>query len=89
VEENGRISVCFFTKSSLKKFHTTIKGDLMDTEKIMDNLFKELGVALKAISTAKTVEDKVAYSQIIKNLSESLGVFLDLATTIMEDEIED
>jgi hypothetical protein len=61
----------------------------MDTEKIMDNLFKELGVALKAIGNAKTMEEKVAYSQIIKNLSESLGVFLDLATTILEDDLED
>ena len=61
----------------------------MDTEKIMENLFKELGVALKAISNAKTVEDKVAHSQIIKNLSESLGVFLDLATTIMEVDLDD
>jgi hypothetical protein len=58
----------------------------MDTEKIMENLFKELGAALEAISTAKTVEDKLAHSQIIKNLSESLGIFLDLATTIMEDD---
>jgi hypothetical protein len=61
----------------------------MDTEKIMENLFKELGAALEAISTAKNVEEKLAHSQIIKNLSESLGVFLDLATTIMEDDIED
>ena len=61
----------------------------MDTDKIMENLFNELGVALKAISSAKTVEDKVAYSQIIKNLSESLGIFLDLATTIMEDDVDD
>ena len=62
----------------------------MDTEKIMENLFKELGAALTAISTAKTVEEKVAHSQVIKNLSESLGIFLDLATTIMEDdELED
>jgi hypothetical protein len=61
----------------------------MDTEKIMENLFKELGVALKGMSNAKTVEDKVAYSQIIINLSESLGVFLDLATTMMEDDPED
>ncbi|MGC1403282.1 MAG: hypothetical protein WA974_10190 [Thermodesulfobacteriota bacterium] len=58
----------------------------MDPEKIMDNLFKELGAALKSISNAKTVEEKVAYSQIIKNLSESLGVFLDLAGNMAEYE---
>jgi hypothetical protein len=61
----------------------------VDPEKIMDNLFKELGAALKSLSSAKTVEEKVAYSQIIKNLSESLGVFLDLAGNMAEyDEDE-
>ena len=38
----------------------------MDPEKIMDGLSKELGTALKAISNAKTVEEKLAYSQIKK-----------------------
>ena len=61
----------------------------MDPEKIMDNLFEELGASLKSLSSAKTVEEKVAYSQIIKNLSESLGVFLDLAGNMAEyDEDE-
>jgi hypothetical protein len=61
----------------------------VDPEKIMDNLFKELGTALKSLSSSKTVEEKVAYSQIIKNLSESLGVFLDLAGNMAEyDEDE-
>jgi hypothetical protein len=62
---------------------------MVDTEKIMENLFNELGMALKAISSAKTVEDKVAYSQIIKNLSESLGIFLDLAAAMTEDDLDD
>jgi hypothetical protein len=61
----------------------------MDPEKIMDGITKELGVALKAMSTAKKVEEKVAYSQIIKNLCESLGVFLDLANTMMDYEEEE
>jgi hypothetical protein len=61
----------------------------MDTEKIMENLFKELGASLKAISTVKTIEDKVAYSQIIKNLSESLGIFLELAASMLEEGTED
>jgi hypothetical protein len=61
----------------------------MNPEKIMDGITKELGVALKAMANAKTVEDKVAHSQIIKNLCESLGVFLDLATTMMDYEEEE
>lgn len=61
----------------------------MNPEKIIDNLFNELDVAIKAISKAKTVEEKVAHSQIVKNLSDSLGVFLNLANTILDDDIDD
>jgi len=50
---------------------------------------KELDVALKAMSKAKTVEEKVMHSQIVKNLSESLGVFLNLASDMMGNGIDD
>jgi hypothetical protein len=61
----------------------------MNPEKIMDGLSKELESALKAMSNAKSIEDKVAYSQIIKNLCESLGVFLNLASDMMEDDFDE
>ena len=38
----------------------------MEPDKIMENLFKELGAALKALSNVKTVEEKVSYSQSYK-----------------------
>lgn len=56
----------------------------MDPEKIMDGLTTELSSAMKGMSKAKTLEEKVAYSQVVKNMSESLGVFLSLATDMME-----
>ena len=55
----------------------------MEPEKIMDNLSKELSAAIKAMSKAKTVEEKVAYSQIVKNVSKSMGVFFNLASAMM------
>jgi hypothetical protein len=61
----------------------------MDPEKMMDGLLKELGVALNAMSKAKTVEEKVAYSQVVKNLCESLGVFLDLANSMMAPDFDE
>ncbi len=62
----------------------------MDPEKIMDGLAKELSGALKAMAKAKTVEEKLTYSQIVKNLCDSLGVFLGLANDMMEfDMVED
>lgn len=48
----------------------------MDPEKLMNDLSKELTAALKAMAKAKTPEEKLQHSQIVKNLSESLGVFL-------------
>jgi len=45
---------------------------------------KELDVAIKAMSKAKTVDEKVVHSQIVKNLTEALGIFLDLTNHIME-----
>jgi len=58
----------------------------MDPEKIMNGLFKELNVALKDMSKSKTVEAKLAHSQVVKNLCESIGVFLDLASDLMPFE---
>lgn len=61
----------------------------MDPEKIMDDLAKELSAALKAMAKAKTVEEKLAYSQIVKNLCDSLGVFLGLASEMMGFDMEE
>ncbi len=64
----------------------------MDPNKIMDGLSKELNVALKAMTKAKDVNEKETYSRIVKNLCESLGVFLKLASEMMQfddDDLED
>lgn len=55
----------------------------METEMLMDGLSSEINSALKAMAKATTVEEKLAYSQVIKNLCDSLEVFLNLATDIM------
>jgi len=57
----------------------------MEPEKIMDGMSNELFAAIKAMAKAKTVEEKVAYSQVVKNLSEAMGVFLSLADDMMDD----
>lgn len=61
----------------------------MNPEKIIEGLSNELSSAMKAISKAKTVEEKVAYSQIVKNISESLGVFFNLATDMIAQGFDD
>ena len=61
----------------------------MNPEKLMDELGVQLVASLKAMSKAKTMEEKVAYSQIVKNLSESMGVFLNLMTDIMDRDLDE
>ncbi len=52
----------------------------MDPEKIMTGISKEIEVALKAMGKAKTPEEKLTHSETVKNLCESLGVFLNLVS---------
>jgi hypothetical protein len=61
----------------------------MEVDRVMDGLMKELGVAIKAMGKAKKMDEKEAYSRIVKNLSESLGVFLDVANEMMMFNDED
>ena len=61
----------------------------MDPDKIMDGLSKELNSALKAMSKTKDINEKEVYSRIIKNLCESQGVFLKLASDIMPLDFDD
>ena len=48
----------------------------MDPEKIMNGISKEIFTALNAMGKAKTSEEKLMYSETIRNLCNSLGVFL-------------
>ena len=61
----------------------------MDPEKIMNGISKELLTALKEIAKAKTPEEKLKYSEIVKNLSDSLGVFLVFLSQAIPYEDED
>ena len=55
----------------------------MDPEKIMDGISKELLAALEVMAKAKTPDEKLKYSEIVKNLCDSLGVLLDLTGDIV------
>ena len=50
----------------------------MEPDKLMDGISREISTALKAMSKAKTPEEKLLYSEVVKNLCDSLGVFLNL-----------
>ncbi len=61
----------------------------MDPEKTMDGLSKEIDSALKAMAKTKDLIEKETYSRIVKNLCESQGVFLKLASEMMSLDIDD
>ncbi|MCP4342671.1 MAG: hypothetical protein GY799_28265 [Desulfobulbaceae bacterium] len=54
----------------------------MDPEKLMEGISNEMATALKAMEKAKTPEEKLVHSEIVKNLSQSLGVFLNLVSSM-------
>jgi len=58
----------------------------MDPEKIMTGISKEIEVTLKAMGKAKAPEEKLTHSEIVKNLCESLGVFLNLMSDMPYDD---
>ncbi len=56
----------------------------MISDKLMDELSGEIERTLKAMAKAKTPEEKLTYSMVVKNLCESMGVFLQAAADYME-----
>ena len=62
----------------------------MDPEKMMAGISKEVLAALNAMEKPKTPEEKLTHSETIKNLCDSLGVFLnllsDMAPSYDDDE---
>ena len=61
----------------------------MNPEEIMEYLIEELHGALVNMSKAKKLEAKKQYSEIVKNLSESLGVFFNVANNLMLEDIDE
>lgn len=67
-------------------------GMNMEPEAIMEKIMKELDGTLKAMTRAKSLEERETFSRVVKNLSESLGVFFNLASDMMsfdEDDFDD
>ena len=47
----------------------------MDSEKIIESIYEKLTTTLTEFENAKTLEERVQQSMIIKNLSKALSVF--------------
>jgi hypothetical protein len=64
-------------------------SQLVDMDKTMDRMAKELNNVLKSMSKAKSMEEKELCSRTVKNLSESLGVFFKIAEDVMSRDLLD
>ena len=63
----------------------------MDPEILMDGISAEIVAALSAMKQAKSTEERLKQSEIVKNLCESLGVFLNLIEPLplLDDDDDD
>ncbi|WP_321494679.1 hypothetical protein [uncultured Desulfobacter sp.] len=61
----------------------------MNPDKIIDGLSQQLAAELKAMTKAKDVAEKEAYSRVVKNLCDSLGVFFSLMSDMMPYDYDD
>ena len=61
----------------------------MDPEQLMESLSEELHATLQAMAKTKDLDEKRKYSEIIHNLTQSLGIFLKLASDMMGLDLDE
>jgi len=60
----------------------------MDPEILMNKLAEELDNSIEDMRAAQTVEERLRHSEIVRNLSESMGVFLKLISDVMNADFD-
>jgi hypothetical protein len=60
----------------------------MDPEQLMNSLSEELENSIVDMRQAQTVEERLRHSEIVRNLSESMGVFLKLISDVMSADFD-
>ncbi len=61
----------------------------MDPEQLMNALGNELKTSIQAMGMEEDLDKRVKQSEIVKNLSESMGVFLRLISDVMSGDFDD
>ncbi len=59
---------------------------MLGPEKYFELLISEMASVVKDMSKAKSVKEKLEYSEIIKNLSEAMGTYVSSLTDMMDLE---
>jgi len=61
---------------------------MMDPEQLMNALGSELKTSIRDMAGEKDLDRRVKQSEIVKNLSESMGVFLRLISDVMSADFD-
>jgi uncharacterized phage protein gp47/JayE len=61
---------------------------MFDPTEAIEKLQSEINKTLKEFSKAKNIDEKLKLSELLNNLTESIGVYFDFLTTVMGSEIE-
>jgi hypothetical protein len=61
---------------------------MFDPTEAIEKLQAEIDRTLKEFSKAKNTEDKLKLSEILKNLTQSLNVYFDFLSTVIDSELD-
>jgi hypothetical protein len=61
---------------------------MFDPTEAIEKLQAEIDRTLKEFSTAKNTEEKLKLSEILKNLTQSLNVYFDFLSTVIDSELD-
>ena len=61
---------------------------MTEPQDLMDGISSELQNALKAMAKTKSPDEKLVYSEIVRNLCDSLAVFFDFAMGPMDTDYD-
>jgi hypothetical protein len=61
---------------------------MFDPTEAIEKLQAEIDRTLKEISKAKNIEDKLKLSELLKNLTQSLNVYFDFLSTVIDSELD-
>ncbi len=84
--KGGNNVLYLFPEASREGWPEQAQGEIeMDLDALIDGLSEELQAAIRAMAKAETLEEKKTYSEIVKNLSESLASFLNIISDMVLD----
>jgi len=61
---------------------------MFDPTEAIEKLQAEVDRTLKEISRAKNIEEKLKFSELLKNLTQSLNVYFDFLSTVIDSELD-